>query len=163
MKSLSRRTFLLEAIVIPSLAAKFVETSSIRLPSAKAVANVAAEIGCLYPSASLLSSLAASRSNTAHFVLPEQREKRLRGDPLTVVEFARVFPEARDSRENGLLQPEYRETLLKEMVVFLKQHYRYPAVNMEAAANPSFWYPFLSDPIVFCRLSIRNMSHAQSQ
>ena len=160
MNPLSRRTFLLEAIVVPSLAAKFLETASIRLPSAKVVANVAAEIGCLYPSASLLSALAVSRSNTGHFLPPEQGEKGLRGDPATVVEFARVFPEARDSRENGLLQPEYRETLLKETVTFLKQRYRYSAVNMEAAAKPSFWYPFLSDPIVFCRLSIRNISHA---
>jgi hypothetical protein len=161
MKPLSRRAFLAEAAIIPSLAAKLVNLPLTNFASAEAVPTVAAEIGCLYPSTLLLNALLEKPLNGARLVLPENGNRGQRDSP-TIIEFALVFPEARESRESGLLQPEYQETLLQETVALLKHQYDYQTVNVEVRENPSFWYPFLPDPIVFCRLSIRTTGHARS-
>lgn len=159
MKILTRRSFLLQSTVVPALAA--LGNTSYLIPSSRERTVTAfAQIGSLHPSRTLLSNLLARELNDTLVVVKGERESGRREDRPTIVEFARAFPGAHIARENGLLQPRYRELLVENIRELLGHGYE--QVNLEISSDPSFWYPFVSDPVVCCRLSLRNSCDAQS-
>ncbi len=117
--------------------------------------HLTAQIGLLFPPLALLRRLkiegpAGELPLREHGIIPLQRMC----PPFDVMDVAVRFSSMQEERHGGLMGEADRQRLAALLPDFLETSYRYRVDRIELTPGRSFWYPFLSGRVAFCRLGL---------
>ncbi|MFQ5926000.1 MAG: hypothetical protein ACE5MH_01025 [Terriglobia bacterium] len=74
--------------------------------------------------------------------------------PSQTIDLAFVFPGGPNDTCTGNLGEGERSFLVQQISQVLEKEFAYRTVKVELRPEPSFWYPFLADRILCCRLAV---------
>ena len=129
--------------------------------------RVRAELGNFFPPLELVRRVHQADAAETFFWMPGQKKEASSTltNPPRIFDVAFRLPITGGQEDGGNLPEETQALVTRQIKLLLEKNFNYHVVEIEAASDAAFWYPYLgkiAGNLVFCRLVVTDASSAEA-